>query len=79
MSKNVGQLNVKLTADKKPLEQSVDSAVDKLHEAQDELQKTDASSLDTLKQTIGSVFSSLKGLVLPFFIFIKKVFIFCAF
>lgn len=62
MSKNVGQLNVKLTADKKPLEQSVDSAVDKLHEAQDELQKTDASSLDTLKQTIGSVFSSLKGL-----------------
>jgi phage-related protein len=62
MSKNVGQLNVKLTADKKPLEQSVDSAVNKLHEAQDELQKTDASSLDTLKQTIGSVFSSLKGL-----------------
>lgn len=61
MSKNVGQLNVKLTADTKPLEQGVDSAVDKLHEAQSEIQKTDTSSLDNLKNTITSVFGTVKA------------------
>lgn len=62
MSKNVGQLNVKLTADTKPLEQGVDSAVDKLQEAQGEIQKTDTSSLDNLKNTITSVFGAIKNI-----------------
>lgn len=62
MSKNVGQLNVKLTADAKPLEQGVNSAVDKLQEAQSEIQKTDTSSLDNLKNTITSVFGAIKNI-----------------
>lgn len=62
MSKNVGQLNVKLTADTKPLEQGVDSAVDKLQEAQSEIQKTDTSSLDNLKNTVTSVFGTIKNI-----------------
>lgn len=62
MSKNVGQLNVKLTADSKPLEQGVDTAVDKLQEAQNEIQKTDTSSLDNLKNTISSVFNAIKNI-----------------
>lgn len=62
MSKNVGQLNVKLTADTKPLEQGVDSAVDKLQEAQSEIQKTDTSSLDNLKNTVTNVFGTIKNI-----------------
>lgn len=62
MSKNVGQLNVKLTADTKPLEQGVDTAVDKLQEAQSEIQKTDTSSLDNLKNTVDSVFGAIKNI-----------------
>ena len=62
MSKNVGQLNVKLTADTKPLEQGVDEAVDKLQEAQGEVEKTDSSSLDNLKNTIESVFGAIKNI-----------------
>lgn len=62
MSKNVGQLNVKLTADAKPLEQGVNSAVDKLQEAQSEIQKTDTSSLDNLKNTITNVFGAIKNI-----------------
>lgn len=62
MSKNVGQLNVKLTADTKPLEQGVDSAVDKLQEAQSEIQKTDTSSLDNLKNTVTNVFGAIKNI-----------------
>ena len=60
MSKNVGELNVKLTTDAKPLEQGVDSAVDKLQEAQGEIQKTDMSSLDNLKNTVLGVVNSIK-------------------
>lgn len=62
MGKNVGQLNVKLTADTKPLEQGVDSAVDKLQEAQSEIEKTDTSSLDNLKNTINNVFGAIKNI-----------------
>lgn len=63
MSKNVGQLNVKLTADTKQLEQGVDSAVDKLQEAQGEIKKTDTSSLDNLKNTVIDVFNSIKSVI----------------
>ena len=62
MSKNVGQLNVKLTADTKPLEQGVDEAVDKLKDAQSEIEHTDTSSLDNLKNTITDVFGAMKSI-----------------
>lgn len=60
MSKNVGQLNVKLTADTKPFEQGIDTAVDKVEEANDSVEKLDSSSLSTLKNTISGMFNEIK-------------------
>ena len=62
MSKNVGELNVKLTADTKPLEQGINTAVDKVEEANNSVEKLDSSSLNTLKNTINNVFSTIKNI-----------------
>lgn len=60
MNKNVGQLNVKLTADTKPLDQGIDEAINKLDDADNHVQKLDNQSLNTLKESIKSVVNSIK-------------------
>ena len=62
MSKNVGQLNVKLTVDSSQLDKQLDSSVKEIQNANTEIQKLNSSSLDNLKNTITSVVNSIKGI-----------------
>lgn len=62
MSKNVGQLNIKITGDSTQLEKTLDNTISDLNKTQNEIENTNNSSLDTLKNTILSVFSTIKSI-----------------
>ena len=64
MSKNVGGLNVELTADNKKLNQGVDTSIEKLQEVQDAINSANDASLDSLKSDLKGVNDEFKSIKL---------------